>query len=64
MQHRDSLTYRYKRTLLEAFGCDASSAVAITRHRRPLAYLVADYLAAVVIAAGLLAFLLHSLGAL
>ena len=26
---RDPITYRYPRTLIEAFGCDAQSAVAI-----------------------------------
>ena len=26
---RDRLTYRYPRTLLEAFGCDANTAVAV-----------------------------------
>lgn len=26
---RDPITYRYPRTLIEAFGCDARSAVAI-----------------------------------
>lgn len=32
------LTYRYPRTLIEAFGCDAETAVAIHGpYRRPLA---------------------------
>lgn len=26
---RDPITYRYPRTLIEAFGCDAQSAVAV-----------------------------------
>lgn len=61
---KDMLTYRHPRTLVQAFGCDAKSAVAITRYRRPLGERVADYLTVVVIAAGLLAFLLYGLGAL
>lgn len=61
---KDALTYRFPRTTEAAFGCDAKSAVAITRHRRPLSYIVADYLAVVLIAAGLVALLLHSMGAL
>jgi hypothetical protein len=34
---RDPITYRYPRTLIEAFGCDAQSAVAIhgPYHRAP-----------------------------
>lgn len=47
-------TRRFPRTLLEAFGCDATSAVAITRYRRPLSSTVADYLGAVLVAVGLL----------
>jgi len=31
---RDYLTYRYARTLAEAFGTDANTAYAITRYRR------------------------------
>lgn len=58
------LTYRYPRTLVDAFGCDARSAQAIHRYKRPLAERVADYITAVVIAGGLLAFLLYGLGAL
>lgn len=34
----DKLTYRYPRTLIEAFGCDAETAVAIHGpYRKPLA---------------------------
>lgn len=34
--HRDQLTYRYPRTLIEAFGCDADTAVALHGpYRRP-----------------------------
>ncbi|CAN7341147.1 hypothetical protein LJR074_001940 [Acidovorax sp. LjRoot74] len=32
----DPLTYRYKRTLVEAFGCDATQAVAIHKYKPPL----------------------------
>ena len=46
-------TRRFPRTLLEAFGCDARSAVAITRYRRPLSSKVADLMTAAVIAATL-----------
>ncbi len=31
----DPLTYRYKRTLIEAFGCDATQAVAIYHYKTP-----------------------------
>lgn len=61
---RDTLTYRYARTTLDAFGCDARSAVAIERHKRPLADRVADWMLACVIAGGIVALCLHSLGAL
>ena len=33
---RDPLTYRYPRTLIEAFGCDATQAVAIHKYPTPL----------------------------
>ena len=55
-------TRRYSRTLLEAFPSHYPHS--ITRHKRPLGQLVADYLAVVLISALLLALLLHSLGAL
>lgn len=58
------LTYRYPRTTTAAFGCDARTAVAITRHKRPLAERVADVVLAVLIAGGIVAITLHSLGAL
>lgn len=61
---KDALTYRFPRTLVQAFGCDAHSAVAITRHKRPLSERVADVLLAVLIAGGIVAICLHSLGAL
>ena len=41
--HRD----RFPRTLTEAFGCDASSAVAIRRYRKPLSLRVIDLAGAV-----------------
>lgn len=35
---RDRLTYRYPRTLVEAFGCDAETAIAVHGpYRKPLA---------------------------
>lgn len=61
---RDTLTYRFPRTLVQAFGTDAQSAVAIERHKRPLADRVADWMLAVLIAVGIVAITLHSLGAL
>lgn len=61
---RDTLTYRFPRTLVQAFGTDARSAVAIERHKRPLADRVADWMLACVIAGGIVALCLHSLGAL
>jgi hypothetical protein len=32
----DPLTYRYKRTLIDAFGCDATQAVAIHKYKPPM----------------------------
>ncbi len=32
----DPLTYRYKRTLIDAFGCDATQAVAIHKYKPPI----------------------------
>lgn len=55
-------TRRFSRSLLEAFPSHYPHS--ITRHKRPLSYIVADYLAVVLIAAGLVALLLHSMGAL
>jgi hypothetical protein len=43
--HRD----RFPRTLTEAFGCDASSAVAVRRYRKPLSLKVIDLLGAIAI---------------
>ena len=42
---------RFPRTLTEAFGCDASSAVAIRRYRKPLSWRVIDLAGAVAIGA-------------
>lgn len=36
MNRLDLLTYRYPRTLHEAFGIDARGACAITRYRAPI----------------------------
>lgn len=55
-------TRRHPRSLLEAWPHHYPHS--ITRHRRPVSYIVADYLAVVLIAAGLVALLLHSMGAL
>lgn len=38
---------RFPRTLTEAFGCDATSAVAIRRYRKPLSWRVIDWAGAV-----------------
>ena len=32
---RDPLTYRYPRTLIDAFGCDATQAVALHKYKSP-----------------------------
>lgn len=40
---------RFPRTLTEAFGCDATTAVAIRRYRKPLSLLVIDLAGAVAI---------------
>ena len=40
---------RFPRTLTEAFGCDASSAVAVRRYRKPLSLKVIDLLGAIAI---------------
>lgn len=61
---RDSLTYRYARTTLDAFGCDARSAVAIERHRRPLADRVAAFIKASLMAGLFVVMVLHGLEAL
>lgn len=42
---------RFPRTLTEAFGCDATTAVAIRRYRRPLSWRVIDWAGAVAIGA-------------
>lgn len=33
---QDMLTYRYPRTSIQAFGCDARSACAVYRYKRPM----------------------------
>lgn len=55
-------TRKHPRSRLEAWPHHYPHS--IERHKRPLGQLVADYLAVVIISAGLLALLLHSLGAL
>ena len=55
-------TRRYPRSLLEAWPHHYPQS--ISRHKRPLADRVADYLLAVVLAGGILALCLHSVGAL
>lgn len=50
---RDPLTFRFPRTTIDAFGCDAYSARAIYRYRRPLQQLVARFLIMAAIAGGL-----------
>lgn len=55
-------TRRFSRTLLEAFPHHYPHS--ITRHKRPLSERVADVLLAVLIAGGIVAICLHSLGAL
>lgn len=50
MRHTDPLTYRYPRTLNEAFGCDATSAYAVTHHKFRRVLLVRWFLRAVFIA--------------
>lgn len=42
IRHRDPLTYRHPRTLIDAFGCDASSAVAGWHYRQNLAQRLAS----------------------
>ena len=32
----DPITYRYKRTLIDAFGCDATQAIAIHKYKPPM----------------------------
>lgn len=61
---RDSLTYRFPRTLVQAFGTDARSAVAIERHRRPLSARVADFMKAATMAGVFVAMCLYGLEAL
>lgn len=53
MNYRDPLTYRYPRTSVQAFGCDAYSAQAIHRYKRPLSQLVARLLMMALFAGGL-----------
>lgn len=33
-RHHDTLTYRFPRTTIDAFGCDAESACAVVRYRK------------------------------
>lgn len=61
---KDMLTYRHPRTLVQAFGTDAQSAVAIERHKRPLSARVADVLSAAALAAFILGGMLYGWGAL
>lgn len=55
MNMRDPLTYRYPRTSMDAFGCDATQAVACQRFKTPLTrralWFVCDWGWAVVLAA-------------
>lgn len=55
-------TRRHPRSLLEAWPQHYPHS--ITRHKRPLSERVADVLLAVLIAVGIVAICLHSLGAL
>lgn len=55
-------TRRYPRSLVEAWPHHYPHS--ITRHKRPLADRVADWMLACVIAGGIVALCLHSLGAL
>lgn len=55
-------TRRYPRSLLEAWPHHYPHS--ITRHKRPLADRVADWMLACVIAGGIVVLCLHSLGAL
>ena len=52
---RDPLTYRYPRTSMDAFGCDANQAIACQRFKTPLTrralWFVCDWGWAVVLAA-------------
>lgn len=60
MNFKDPLTYHYPRTIVQAFGCDAASAQAIYRYKRPLSMLVAGFIIRLVVAGciaiGLLAY--------
>lgn len=55
-------TRRYPRSLIEAWPHHYPHS--ITRHKRPLADRVADWMLACVIAGGIVVLCLHSLGAL
>lgn len=55
-------TRRFSRSLLEAFPGHYPHS--IEHHKRPLSERVADYVLAVLIAVGIVALCLHSLGAL
>ena len=55
-------TRRYPRSLLQAWPHHYPHS--IERHKRPLSERVADYLLAVLIAGGIVAICLHSVGAL
>lgn len=53
----DPITYRYKRTLAEAFPCDAASAIACTKHRpalyKRIVWAICDYGTVLAIGLGL-----------
>lgn len=55
-------TRKFSRSLLEAFPGHYPHS--ITRHKRPLSERVADYILAALIAVGIVALCLHSVGAL
>lgn len=60
MNFKDPLTYRYPRTTVQAFGCDATSAQAIYRYKRPLSMMAAGFITRLTVAGsiaiGLLAY--------
>lgn len=64
MNYRDPLTYRYPRTSIQAFGCDAYSAKAIHHYRRPLSQLVAKFITMLLLAGGLVVAALAYFGVL
>lgn len=62
MNFKDPLTYRYPRTTVQAFGCDATSAQAIYRYKRPLSMLVAGFIIRFMVAGGIAIGLLAYFG--